>query len=75
MKEKIIEVMNKANPNIGDDFELDLMKEELIDSLEIVNIVMDLEDAFNIEIDPELVIPENFNTMNNILQLIESIVG
>ena len=32
---------------------------------------MELEDAFQIEIDPEDVIPENFRTLKDIVNLIE----
>ena len=52
---------------------MNLLEAGLIDSYEIVEIVMGLEDAFGIEIDPELVIPENFCTVNSIVNLIEGI--
>lgn len=74
-KEKVLAILCEANPKISDHVDADLLKEGYIDSFEIVNIVMTLEDTFNIEIDPELIIPENFQTLNCIVQLIEKIVG
>lgn len=74
-KEKVLAILCEANPKISDHIDADLLKEGYIDSFEIVNIVMTLEDTFNIEIDPELIIPENFQTLNCIVQLIEKIVG
>jgi len=73
VKEQVIEVLCAANEQIANNSEANLLKSGLIDSYEIVEIVMGLEDAFGIEIDPELVIPENFCTVNNIVNLIEGI--
>lgn len=75
MREKVFEVLCRVNPKIANDREADLLETGLIDSFEIVNVVMELESALNIEIDPELVSPENFQTVDAIVKLIESIVA
>lgn len=46
-------------------------KEGLIDSFEIMNIIMQLEKEFDMEIDPELILPENFCS----LEAIEALIG
>lgn len=74
MKEKIIEILCEVNNRIGQNLEADLLASGLLDSYEIVNLVVELEDAFDIEIDPELVIPENFQTVDSIVKLMEGIV-
>ena len=73
MKEKVIEILNQINPQIGQDMDADLLEEGLINSFEIVNIVMNLEDAIGIEIDPDLINAANFKSMRNIVALIEGI--
>ena len=70
-----MEVLCQVNPKIADHVEDDLLETGLIDSFEIVNVVMELEGTLNIEIDPELVTPENFQTVDAIVKLIESIVA
>ncbi len=75
IREKVLEILCEANPKISDHVEADLLKEGYIDSFEIVNIVMALEDTFEIEIDPELIVPENFQTLSCITQLIEQITS
>lgn len=69
MKEKIIEILSGLNPKIQDG--INLISESVIDSFEVVNIVMELEEAFDIEIDPEDVIAENFETVDAIVALVE----
>lgn len=75
MREKVVEVLCRVNPKIANDIEADLLETGLIDSFEIVNVVMELESTLNIEIDPELVSPENFQTVDTIVKLVESIVS
>lgn len=75
IREKVLAILCEANPRIKDNVDADLLKEGYIDSFEIVNIVMALEDTFEIEIDPELIVPENFQTLSCITQLIEQITS
>lgn len=71
MQRKIWEILNAINPKIEENAEMDLLESGLIDSFVIVNIVMELENEFEIEIDPELITPDNFRTINSIIKLIE----
>lgn len=71
IREKVTEILCGVNPKIGEDVDADLLKSGFIDSFEIVNVVMELEDAFGIEIDPESIIPANFQTIADIVKLIE----
>lgn len=73
MREKILDILTGINPEIEDIINEDLLESGLFDSFEIINIVMALEDCFHIEIDPELIVPENFRSVDSILTLIKSI--
>lgn len=75
MKRKIWEILNAINPKIEEDMEEDLLKAGLIDSFQIVNIVAELENEFEIEFDPELIISDNFNTIDSITKVIEKIIN
>lgn len=69
MKEKVIEILAGINPMIKDG--INLISEGIVDSFAVVNIVMELEEAFEIEIDPEDVIAENFENVDKIAALVE----
>lgn len=73
MKERVIEMLKNINPSIKEG--INLISEGLIDSFEVVNIVMEIEEAFNIEIEPEEVVAENFETVDAIVALVEKNVG
>ena len=72
MKEKVLNILKEVNSNIVDG--IDLISSGVIDSFEVVNIVMELEEAFDIEIDAEQVVAENFQTVDKIVALLEKLV-
>lgn len=74
MRKKVLEVLCQVNPKIANHLEADLLETGLIDSFEIINVVMELERSLNVEIDPELVSPENFQTVDAIVELVDRIV-
>ncbi|MBO4981790.1 MAG: acyl carrier protein [Lachnospiraceae bacterium] len=71
IKDKVVKVLCEVNPRIWENLESDLLEEGMIDSFEIVNIVMELEEAFDMEIDPEEITPDNFKTVAAIVDLIK----
>lgn len=73
MREKVLEVLNEINPDIVKNQDEDLLKAGFIDSFEIINIVMALEQTFSIEIDPELIISTNFQTIDSIVEMLKKI--
>ena len=73
MKEKVLKVLQSVNESITDG--ANLINEGIVDSFEVVNIVMELEEAFDIEIDAEDVIAENFETVDSITALVEKYVN
>lgn len=73
MREKVIEVLKEKNEELVEDYNRDLLASGLLDSFEIINLVMDLEEALDISIDIEMVSPENFQTVESIISMIESI--
>lgn len=71
MKEKIAKIIEELNSIIIDDYDKDLLASGMIDSFDIVNLVVEIEDAFDMEIDVELVTPENFKSINAIAEMLE----
>ena len=48
-----------------------LVTDGVLDSLDIMNLIMELEGGFDIEIDPEDVLSENFESVAAITALVE----
>lgn len=73
MKEKIIEILTEICPGVDFENETALIDDEVIDSLDIVSIVGELMDAFDVEISVDDLLPENFNSVDAIAELITSL--
>ncbi len=74
MKERVIEVLCDFNDELVEDLEQDLFLAGKLDSFDLVKLVVELEDAFDISIDVEDVTVENFQSVTSIIGLVERIV-
>lgn len=70
-KEKLIKILMEINPDLDYEKETALVDDGLFDSLEVMTIVTEIDDRFHVEIDPDDVIAENFNSVETMLALIE----
>lgn len=73
MREKIMTICQEVDNTI-DYTASALIDEGILDSVTLVEIVTELMDAFEIEIPYEEVIPENFNSIDAMVKLVEKYV-
>ena len=71
MREQIIEILTEICPGVDFEQETSLIDDGLIDSLDIVAVVTDLMDTFDVQLGVDDLTPENFNSVDAICQLIE----
>lgn len=69
--DKIIEILENMKPGIDFTKETYLITNGILTSMEIVQLVMELNEEFDIEISPMDIIPENFESVTAINQLVE----
>lgn len=71
--ERIIEILKSVHPEIDYEKETGLIDKRIFDSFDVVTIVGELMDEFEIEITAEHMIPENFNSAEAICRLVKSL--
>ena len=72
MRKQIIEILSEIGPGVDFETETALIDDGLIDSLDIVAVVTELMEAFDVELGVDDLTPENFNSVEAIEELIES---
>lgn len=72
MEEKIWQLLREINEDIPQNYEIGLIEEGYIDSFAIVNLVASLEEEFNIELEAEDIIPENFYSIHSIAMMVNN---
>ena len=71
LEKRIIDVLSEVKPNITENLDRRFVEEGILDSLDMMNLIMKLEGEFEIMIDPEDVISEYFETVEAIARLVE----
>ncbi len=66
----IIEILSGLHPDIDFTAETGLIDRRIIDSFDMVSLVSELTDKFGVEIYAEHMIPGNFNSAEQIYQLV-----
>lgn len=69
---KLYEILQEICPDVDFDAEENLVDDGLIASLDLVTIVNELVDAFDIELSVDDLVPESFNSAKSMLRMIEA---
>ncbi|MBR4309272.1 MAG: acyl carrier protein [Oscillospiraceae bacterium] len=72
MKEKLLNILTEACPEVDFETETALIDDGLLESLDIVMIVQEVMQEFGVELTVDDLLPENFNSVDALLALIES---
>ena len=72
MKERLMTILTSTCRGIDSAHETALIDDELLESLDIVTIVSEIMDEFDIALNVDDLLPENFNSVDAMLRLIES---
>ena len=71
--EELMEILSDLHPEV--DFEEcdSLIDDKILDSFDIVSIIAEIQDQFDVAISAEHITPENFNSAQAIYELIQSL--
>lgn len=70
---KLLELLKKEYPGVNFEEEETLVTDGTLDSVEIVSLIGEIEDTFDITISMEYIKPENFNSAKAMWEMIEEL--
>ena len=71
--EELLEILKSLHPDIDFETEDRLVEDMILDSFDIVTLVTEINDRFDVEILAEHLIPENFNSAKAMYELIQEL--
>jgi len=71
--EKLKEMLEGKYPNIDFDTEKKLITDGILDSLEVVSIISEIEDLFDISVTMEYIQPSYFESIDTMWEMIEEL--
>ncbi len=69
--EQLLEILEDLNPGVDYENCEDLIDGHYLDSLLIISLIAELEDAFDVTIPAVEIIPDNFNSAKRMMAMIE----
>ena len=71
--EKIMEILKEPRPDLDFENAGKLIDDKILDSFDIISLVGELNDAFDIDININDLVPDNFNTPAAMAELVEKL--
>ncbi len=72
--EKIMEILKGLRPDVDFTAEKELIDGGILSSFDIISLIEELSDAYDIDIETDDIIPENFNSAEGIYGLIQRVL-
>ena len=71
MKEKVLEILSNIRPEFDFTEDVNFIEKGMLDSFDVVTLVSDLDTTFGISIDGVDIVPENFSSVDAIINLLK----
>ena len=69
--EELLDILNEMHPDVDFESEEALIDDGILDSLDIVSLISEISENFDVTITAKDIIPENFNSAKALWALIE----
>ena len=71
MKEQIIKILTELRPEFDFSEDVNFIEEGMLDSFDVISVVSDLDAVFGVSIDGMDILPENFSSIDSIIELLK----
>lgn len=71
--EELLKILQDLHPEVDFETQEHLIDDVILDSFDIVSLISEIQDVFDVTIDAKRIIPQNFNSAKALYALIEEI--
>jgi len=72
--DKVLEILEEIKSGVDFENEKGLIDNDILDSFDILSIVGELEDTFDIEVTPVDIVPSNFNSAESLWAMVQRLM-
>lgn len=69
--EQLLDILRDLHPDVDFETEEHLIDDMILDSLDIVSLIAEINDVFDVSVTAKDIVPENFNSAKALYALIE----
>lgn len=73
MKEKVMDILMDLRPDVDFENETKLIANSILESFDMMSLVAELEDEFDIKIKPKDLVAENFNSVDAMVTMLQEL--
>lgn len=73
--EKIMKILKELRPDVDFSAEKELIDGGILSSFDIISLIEELSDAYDIDIETDDIVPENFNSAEGIYGLVRRVLA
>lgn len=71
--EELLQILSDLHPDVDFEVEENLIDDMILDSFDIVTLISEISENFDVTISAEHIIPENFNSAKALYELIQKL--
>ena len=71
--EELLEILSEIKPGVDFEKETNLVDDGILDSLDIISIISEVSEEYDVKIPPEDIVPENFNSAGAMKKVIDEL--
>lgn len=72
-KQDLIDILKEIHPEVDYETEKNLIDSKIFDSMDIVTLISEIADSFDIKIPANEIVPDNFNSAEALFRLIQEL--
>lgn len=69
--EELLDILKSLHPDVDFEHCEGLIDDQILDSIDIVSLVAEISDAFDVTVPAEEIVPENFNSARALWEMIQ----
>ncbi len=73
-KAELLEILTELHPDVDFEAQSALVDDGILDSFDIVSLISEITDTFDVELSAVHIVPENFNTVAALVALIDKLM-